>query len=267
MYKTKMGNPRIAMAIVLVLSAVIIIAVTPVTAADVSVIRTLPGEPVYPEDEINVTLTQSGFVSIGEGGIGTVTEQLPEGFTCRGLASGSGGEIRDYDRATNNLTLGFTGDTTVTYLVEAETAEQIETAVFSGTWKTTDATLNKISGDVEGDTTLTLAEGPKPTPTPTPTPGNGNGGNGGNGGVTPTPTPTATATVTPGETATPSPTSGATATPTWSPTASPGTTETPTVTPTPSPTKEPLIPGFGAVFVIAGLLAVAYLVLQRRKEA
>jgi len=108
--------------------------------------------------------------------------------------------------------------------------------------------------------------------------GGGNGGNGGNGGsggnggaTTPTPTPTAGVTPTPtatgGETPTPttSPTAGATATPTWSPTASPGTTGTPTATP--GPTKEPLIPGFGAVFAIAGLLAVAYIVLRRERKA
>jgi PGF-CTERM protein len=62
--------------------------------------------------------------------------------------------------------------------------------------------------------------------------------------------PTATPTVTPTPTATP--------TPTVAPTPAP--TPTPTATPTPTPT-----PGFEAVFAIAGLLAVAYLVLRRRK--
>ncbi|MEA2032116.1 MAG: PGF-CTERM sorting domain-containing protein [Euryarchaeota archaeon] len=38
---------------------------------------------------------------------------------------------------------------------------------------------------------------------------------------------------------------------------------TPTATPTAKPTAEP--PGFEAVFAIAGLLAIAYLVLRRRK--
>ncbi|NMX22080.1 hypothetical protein C5S30_06545 [ANME-1 cluster archaeon GoMg4] len=39
----------------------------------------------------------------------------------------------------------------------------------------------------------------------------------------------------------------------------------PTVaTPTPSPTPTP--PWFGAVFAIAGILAVAYLVLRRKKR-
>jgi len=67
---------------------------------------------------------------------------------------------------------------------------------------------------------------PTPTPTPVPTP-------------TPTPIVTPTATLT-------------------MPPVSP--TPTPTATPTPTPTP----PGFEAVFAIAGLLAVAYLVLRRK---
>jgi PGF-CTERM protein len=65
-----------------------------------------------------------------------------------------------------------------------------------------------------------------------------------------TPTPTAT------------PTATATATPTVPPTATPAT-PTP-ATPTPA-TPTPKQPGFEAVFAIAGLLAIAYLVLRIRK--
>ena len=61
--------------------------------------------------------------------------------------------------------------------------------------------------------------------------------------------------------ATPTPTVNVTLTPTV--TVSP--TPTATVSPTPSPTKEPLIPGFEAVFAIASLFSVAYLVLRRRR--
>ena len=93
----------------------------------------------------------------------------------------------------------------------------------------------------------------------------------GGGGVT-TPTPTATVTVTPEETPTPSPevTAMPTATPTLTPTPSPSLAGTPTPTatasPVSSPTSEPLIPGFEGVFAIAGLLAVAYLVLRRGRK-
>ena len=103
----------------------------------------------------------------------------------------------------------------------------------------------------------------------------GNGGSSsGNGGTTPTPTPMVSPMATPGvnvtPTASPSPTTASiVATPTLSPMASP--TETPlttaTPTPTPSATSEPLIHGFEAVFAIAaGLLAIAYLVLRRKRK-
>ena len=65
--------------------------------------------------------------------------------------------------------------------------------------------------------------------------------------ATPTPTPTATPTATPK--------------PTWTPAPTPVTTPTPTEEPTPTPEE----PGFEAVFAIAGLLAIAYLVLRRKK--
>ena len=66
-----------------------------------------------------------------------------------------------------------------------------------------------------------------------------------------TPTPAVNVTLTPAPTVTVSPTPAATVSP----------------TPTPSPTKKPLIPGFEAVFAIASLLSVAYLVLRRGREA
>jgi len=56
---------------------------------------------------------------------------------------------------------------------------------------------------------------------------------------------------------TPTPTAAPTAAPTVPPTAAP------TAAPTPTPTEE--VPGFGAVFAIGGLLAIAYLVLRRKK--
>jgi len=63
--------------------------------------------------------------------------------------------------------------------------------------------------------------------------------------------------------ATPTPTIAPTPTPTPTlPTPMPTPTPTPTITPTPTP-KEP---GFEAVFAIAGLLAVAYLVLRRERK-
>jgi PGF-CTERM protein len=60
------------------------------------------------------------------------------------------------------------------------------------------------------------------------------------------------------------PTAAPTAKPTAAPTAPPAAATPPPAAATPTPTPEE--PGFGAVFAIAGLLAVAYLVLRRKQE-
>ena len=117
--------------------------------------------------------------------------------------------------------------------VEWPTADE---GVFNATIDTTDAvpgtyTLEADDGDGNTDTVTVEIVAAAPTPTPTE--------------VTPTPTATATPT--------------ATIPPTTTPTA------TPTATATPTPTSSPTPPGFEAVFAIAGLLAIAYLVLRRRK--
>ncbi|MGB2842388.1 MAG: PGF-CTERM sorting domain-containing protein [Halobacteriota archaeon] len=62
------------------------------------------------------------------------------------------------------------------------------------------------------------------------------------------------------------PTLAPTLTPMATATAAPSLTPTATATPTPGPTAKPWIPGFEAVFAIAGLLAVAYVVLRRKKK-
>jgi len=60
----------------------------------------------------------------------------------------------------------------------------------------------------------------------------------------------------------------ATPTPTVTPTVPPpaATPAAATPTPTPTPTPEKGIPGFEAVFAVAGLLAIAYLVLRRKRK-
>jgi len=238
-------------------------------AAAVSVVRDLPKDPVYEGDEIQVTLSQSGFFMDA----GTVTELLPEGFSYSGIDPLSGGRVNDYDAATNTLKLDFNGVPNVTYRVKTGTADQIEDAVFSGTWKTLDPSLSTLSGDIQGDTTLTLGTGPKPTPTPTPTPtssdggGNGGGGGDGNGGAgTPTPsattspgvTPTPSTTVSPGVSPSPGTSPGVTPLPSSNPTVGP------TISPSASPTTKPGIPGFELIFALAGLLTVAQWLWRRR---
>ncbi|WP_456371285.1 PGF-CTERM sorting domain-containing protein, partial [Geoglobus sp.] len=78
----------------------------------------------------------------------------------------------------------------------------------------------------------------------------------------------ATPTPTPEETPTPTPTATPTPTPTKTPTPTPTPVETKEETPTPAPTKtteeKKEGPGFEAVFAVAGLLAVAYLLRRRQ---
>ena len=224
----------------------------PLGAADVSVTRDLPDEPVYPGTQIMVTLNQTGFLL----DIGIVWESLPDGFTYMGIAPGSGGEYMDYDLTSNSLTLGFRDKTTVQYLVETGTADQIEDAVFSGTWKTLAFSGDEPSGDIQGDSTLTLGTGPKPMPTSPPPPTHG-------GELTPAPSNTASPSESPGTRPTvpsgPTASPGATPMPV-SPTPTPGST----LSPTASPTAKTGITGFELSFAIAGLLAVAQRLWRRR---
>ena len=264
--KRDLYGPTLRLLTVLIIGLVAVVFI-PLAAADVSVTRDLPDEPVYPGTQITVTLNQTGFFLTG-----MAIETLPDGFAFRGLAPGSGGEYRDYDGKTNELTLGFGDGTTVQYLVETGTADQIEDAVFSGTWSTVKENLDKISGEVEGDTTLTLATGPTPSPTPSPTSSPSNNGGGGNGGgsnggaVSPTPSATTSpgvsstpsATISPGVSPSPGTTPGTTPLPSGSPTMGP------TTSPSIVPTAEPGIPGFEPILALAGLLAVAQWLWWRR---
>ena len=130
------------------------------------------------------------------------------------------------------------------------------------------------AGGIE-KTVEVLEESAEPTPTPTPSPtpssdgGDGSGDGDGTPDTTPTPSPTPTSTSTPTITLAPTATPAA-ASPTVTP-ASPApatVTPSPSPTPTPSPSASPTqrwIPSFEAVFAIAGLLAVAYLVLRKRE--
>ena len=110
-------------------------------------------------------------------------------------------------------------------------------------------------------------EGPTPTPSPTPTEVTNVTGVTNVTNVTETSTPTPTV---PGETPTPMPTlaPGETPKPAATPAVKP--TSKPTAPPTsegkPTPTPKPAVPGFEAVFAIALISAIAYILLRRRGE-
>jgi PGF-CTERM protein len=332
---------------VVVFIAVLVLLAMPATAAAVSVTRDLPDKPVSPNEVIHVTLNQSGFWQLDNISAGTVTEELPDGFKFRGVLSG--GELREY--VANEYTIDFKSETTLIYIVEAGTADQIKKASFSGTW----TTLDGGEGDIKGDTTLTLAV-PTPAPTEAPPSGDGGGAGGGGAGGGPPPSPpvgkpasihlnatlaeipadgTSTSAITAfvwdgeewvmenltvnfstslgsitasvpivNESAIAILTAGTeegianvtaeanlsgeigvinsttTVNFTTPPEATPTATETPGVTATPTPTAtavetptstaspaaKPWIPGFEGILAVAGLLAVAYLVLRRRRR-
>lgn len=136
-----------------ILAAIIVLSVygvgiLPVSAngASVSVTRILPDPGIVKtNEEFVVTLTQSDFLL----NTGIVNEALPEGFTYV-PGSLTGNASASYDETTNNLTIDFESELTVTYNVTASSYDQIP-AEFSGTYKTLTPELDVEIGNVGGD--------------------------------------------------------------------------------------------------------------------
>ena len=223
------------MAVMLSLSIMALALVTPVTAQDtIAGSRTISDTTVAPGDTFTVTVN----VDITGTVYGPVLdEDVATGWTVT-EADNAGGTP---GLETSWLWGGAqTTDKTVIYEVT------VPGDATEGAYPVTGTVLATAAGEtigpftITGDESVTVSIGPSPTLAP----------GGGNGGATIIPTPT------PGET--PTPPAEVTPTPT------PFVEETtPSPSPTPSPTPKP--PGFEAVFAIAGLLAVAYLVLRRKK--
>ena len=122
------------------------------TASAVSVTRNLPDE-VAAGAEFEVSISQTGFFFAG-----TVTEVLPAGYA---YVDGSAANVdsADYDSDTRTLVLKIDADTpTATYRVTAGTAS----GTFTGTYATIDAGANPVTGDVTGDSTVTIDDGVPP---------------------------------------------------------------------------------------------------------
>ena len=190
---------------------------------------------------MTVAITASDY-----GAFAQVHETLPAGFTY--LSS-------SLDDSQVNATLGgnvvrFTliGETSFTYTATA--SGTTGTYNFSGT--ITDA--GKNVADIGGDTSITVASAVS-------TGGGGGGGTYPSGwGETTTATPAVTATAASTATPTVTPPEEAVTKPT-----KPAVEEMPAVIAEETPTKKPGIPGFTAVFAIAGLLAIAYAMMRRRE--
>jgi parallel beta-helix repeat protein len=119
--------------------------------------NTVNGKPVYYwKDQVGGTVPSGA----GQVIIANCTNVVVEN---QNVSDGSAG-----------ICLGFSNNNTI--------ANNTVSNNLSGTWKTTDLQLDKLSGDVEGETSSTLAMSPTFTPSPMPTLGNGGNGGGGGGG-------------------------------------------------------------------------------------
>ena len=201
--------------------AVALLQPTPVDATSHRAVRSFSASWVLPDGRLEVTITPTGYGSIGQ-----VVETLPAGFSY------SGSDLSDSQVAADGRTVTFTllGEEAFAYTVTAPAAAG--SYEFSGIIKDVD----KAEASVAGASSIRVGPPPTPAPTSTPTP-------------TPTPTPTSTPTPTPTLTPVPSPTPTPTpapattpertATATLVPTAAPTATPEPTATAAPEPTPEP----------------------------
>jgi hypothetical protein len=113
----------------IIVVAVFIIGIAPVSAAIASVTRDLP-LIVDTNEEFDVTLTQTGFFM----GSGTVDETLPDGFEYVAGSCNAHGDV-EYSATTRELTIDFRRDGDVSYRVKASSYPQL-LAVFEGTYYT-----------------------------------------------------------------------------------------------------------------------------------
>jgi PGF-CTERM protein len=222
----------------------LIVAVLSPAAAGASATRDLPDVCVDLNTEFTVAISASNYGTMGE-----VAETLCDGWTYMGSS------LADSQVVENGNTVKFylIGQKSFTYTVQAPSTEG-DCCTISGTLKDQSQSMSPVGGETqvcvcEGDAT--------PTPSATTVESPDDGSTGEDVVATPGATPTETGT---------QPVSGETVTsaPSVTPTAS---EETPVTTSTKKLATKPetkgLLPGFEAVFAIAGLLAVVY-VLRRR---
>ena len=224
----------------IVIPLVLFVAVATMTSGIVaaqSATRTLPDEAVPVGEDFNV-----GIEALDYGTFCRIVETLPEGFAYVSSTLDPG-SVEVEDKEDNIVKFTLFGESSFAYTAKAPSVEGAYT--FSGLLEDDYKNEYPVGGDSE--VIVGVAE-----PAPSQTPPSQDKEK--NHVISPSPALTFTPMLTP--------TSALTSTPTISPTPSPSPTPGPTLTPTPTP--EP--PGFEAVFAIAGLLAVAYLVLRRKSK-
>ena len=125
-----------------------------------SATRSFSSATVQPGASLTVTINVADY-----GGIGAVTEMLPDGFT---YVSSDG--VTGNDQGADGVRFTLLGETSFTYMVTASSTAGEHT--FTGTLRASDQQDHTVGGDnmvtVAGDTGMTT-----PTPTPTPAPQTG----------------------------------------------------------------------------------------------
>jgi PGF-CTERM protein len=235
-----MINMRIVLAAILLL----IVAASSPAAAEASATRDLPDGCVPAGQDFTVTVVAENY-----GSVGAVIETLCDGWVYK--SSTGTGDVRISGNTVSFLLMG-PGPKTITYTVTAPNDPEV-CCTISGVLKDD----NQNDHVVGGETQVCVCEGDAaPTPSATTVESPDDGSTGGDVVATPGATPTETGT---------QPVSRETMTST--PSVTPTESATPAATSTKKlltkPETKGLLPGFGAMFAIAGLLAVVY-VLRRR---
>ena len=233
MIEMRKAMTTIGMAAILLL----IVAVSSPAAAEASATRDLPDGCVDPDTEFTVTISASDY-----GAFGRVTETLCDGWTYQSSSL----DPAQVEVSDDTVIFKLLGETSFTYTVQA-LGTAGECCTISGILK------NYLTNEyaVTGDSQVYVCEGDA-TAVESPDGGESTG----DVVTTPVATPTETGT---------QPVSGETVT------SAPSVTPTESMTPAATSTKKlatkpdaaGMVPGFGALFVVAGLLAVAY--MRRRR--
>jgi hypothetical protein len=184
--------------------------------------------------------------------------ELPETTTASGSGYLAGMTFKVKGDAGEESALEIAEGELVKYVFEDDraTPEAIEVNNWNGAVVKVGVEEEEKEEEEEEEPTPTPTLAPGETPPPTP-----------ETNITETPSPTAT--LAPGETPVPTPTLAPGETPKTTATPAVKTTPKPTATPakktkpTPTPTPESAIPGFEAVFAIAVISTIAYILLRR----
>ena len=149
--------------IVAVAGMIGLLALSLVTAQEAGVSRSLPADPVAPDDAFAVTINNVGLAD----GFGSMVETLPAGFSYvdTSAASTDANAVIDAEVSGQTVTFTVVGVDSFTYMVTVGSDVADGPYTFSGS-------LEKLSSTdvIGGDTTVTVEAGTMPEPSPEPSP-------------------------------------------------------------------------------------------------